>query len=130
MGVAVGVRVSRRAGAHIAVTGSSGRSAAAAALLRAELDGVRIVAETNGAADLHDADILLFVADAGETVDEPRTAALAAAARERGILIAALVVGEGRAGGSPLLAALRDASDMVLMLRNADDVRAVVAALR
>jgi|GEM_PF-3436340 len=125
----MGVTVVRRATARIVVTGTAAASAAARSFLRAELDGVRFLDATDGAA-LDGADMLVFVADAGEVTDEPRTAALAAAARERGILVAAVVAGGDRAGRSPLLATLRDAADMVMIVREPADVRAVVAALR
>lgn len=126
----------RRAAAHIVVTGTAGSSATARSFLRAELDGVRFLdgartdAGRTGDAALDGADMLVFVADADETADEPRTAALAAAARERGILVAAVLAGGDRAGRSPLLAALRDAADMVMIVREPGDVQAVVAALR
>ncbi len=125
----MGVTVVRRATARIVVTGTSAASATARSFLRAELDGVRFLDATDGAA-LDGADMLVFVADADEVTDEPRTAALAAAARERGMLVAAVVAGGDRAGRSPLLAALRDAADMVMIVREPADVRAVVAALR
>ena len=80
---------------------------------------------------LRDADMLVFVVDAAETADEGRLAAIAATAHDRGILVAALVVGEDRTfGRSALLAALRDAADMVMIVRDRDAVVAVVAALR
>jgi hypothetical protein len=124
----VGVTLAKRAGARIAVTGAGGASAAAGALLRAELDGVRVI---DDAAALDDADMLVFVADAGDAVDAPRTAAFAEAARERGILVAALVTSaDRRRGRSALLAALREAADMVVVVRDRGEVASVVAALR
>jgi hypothetical protein len=132
----VGVSPSRRAGARIVVTGVGESSATARSFLRAELTGVRL-AETQrtggGAFDetLHDADMLLFVADAGEQSDAERAGLLAEAARERGMLVAAVVVNRERLPGrSPLLAALREAADMVVVVRDPSDVHAVVAALR
>jgi hypothetical protein len=80
---------------------------------------------------LRDADMLVFVVEAAETADQGRMAAIATIARDRGLLVAALVVGEDRTfGRSPLLAALRDAADMVMIVRERDAVAAVVAALR
>ena len=119
-----------RAGARIAVSGGS----AARSFLRAELGDVRFVTLASGedaGAAVRDADMLVFVADQHEAPDGPRIAALAEAARTRGILVAALVVaGEPGSGPSALLAAFRDAADMVMVLREAADVQAVVAALR
>ena len=118
-----------RAAARIAVTGG----AAARSFLRAEFDDVRFLTPDSGegAEALRDADMLVFVADGAEAPDEARIAALAASARARGILVAALIVaGERSAGRSPLLAALRDAADMVIVIREPGDVQAVVAALR
>jgi hypothetical protein len=126
---------SRRATARIVVTGAAAPSALARSFLRAELDEVRFL-DTGPAvpADLDEAlrgaDMLVFVAGAAETADEARTAALAAAARERGMLVAAMVVGHELAGGSPLLEALREAADMVMFVRDRDDVHAIVSALR
>ncbi|MEA2689929.1 MAG: hypothetical protein QOD51_2536 [Candidatus Eremiobacteraeota bacterium] len=140
------VSVARRAGARIVVTGTAPPAAAARSFLRAELDDVRFldvdvlgdVRSAGGgcavAADLEDtlrdADMLVFVAGAAETADERRTAALAEAARERGMLVAAVVVGHDRSGRSALLEALREAADMVMFVRDPDDVHAVVSALR
>lgn len=118
-----------RAAARIAVSGGS----AARSFLRAELDDVRFVTlgpgESAGSA-LRDADMLVFVADGSEAPDDAPIAALAEAARTRGLLVAALIVGGARSGRSPLLSALRDAADMVMVIREADDIQAVVAALR
>jgi hypothetical protein len=119
-----------RAAARIAVTGES----AARSFLRAELDDVRFVTLAPGedaSEALRDADMLVFVADGSETPDGTRTAELAEAARTRGILVAALIVGGQRSPErSPLLATLRDAADMVIVIREPSDVQAVVAALR
>ncbi len=118
-----------RAAARIAVTGGS----AARSFLRAELDDVRFLTPDPGesAEALRDADMLVFVADGAETPDGARIAALAEAARSRGILVAAVIVADERnPGRSPLLATLRDAADMVIVIREPGDVQAVVAALR
>lgn len=125
----------RRAAARIAIAGAGPAASAARAYLRAELDGVRFVAvedgERDGAASaLRDADMLVFVAEAHEVPDAAATARLADAAHERGMLVAALLVGPDRGGASALLAVLRDAADMVMLLRDGDDARAVIAALR
>jgi len=121
------VSAERRAGARIAITGAGSASPAARSLLRAELDDVRQLASDDTFAD---ADMLVFVADAGESADA-RTAQLAHAARERGLLVAAIVVTRDRTlGRSALLAALRDAADMVMIVRDPSDVHAVIAALR
>jgi hypothetical protein len=119
-----------RAGARIAVSGGK----AARSFLRAELADVRFVTlgsgESAGEA-VRDADMLVFVADEDETPDAARIAALAEAARTRGILVAALIVAAARSPGrSPLLATLRQAADMVIVIREPNDVQAVVAALR
>jgi hypothetical protein len=138
----VAVSTTRRAGARIAVTGAGPASTAARSFLRAELDGVRVLAfERADGGWRHDdsqlgdvlaeTDMLVFVVDADETAQESHTTTLAEAARERGILVAAIIVGRDRVfGRSALLAALRDAADMVMVVRDPDDVRAVVAALR
>jgi cell division GTPase FtsZ len=130
------VSLARRTGARIAVTGAGPSSTAARAFLRAELDGVRYASferADGGALEdvLTDTDMLVFVAGADEAVDKSLASALAAAARERGVLVAAIVVHRERsAGPSALLGALREAADMVMIVRDPDDVRAVVAALR
>lgn len=129
----------RRAGARIVVTGASPSGTVASSFLRAELDGVHYHAlgGANGAEGygrLEGADMLLFVVDSSEPVDAARTAAVAAAARDRGILVGALVLAgaaaEPQAAGSELLAALRRAADTVVIVRDPHDLRAVVAALR
>ncbi|HEY0381504.1 MAG TPA: hypothetical protein VGC72_04845 [Candidatus Elarobacter sp.] len=130
------VSATRRAAARLMVTGTGTSAGAARSFLRAELDGVRFVAfERADAAELNAAlretDIVVFVAGATDPANERQIAAVAEAARERGILLAAVVVTANRSSGpSPLLAALRDAADMVMILRDAGDVHAVVAALR
>lgn len=132
----MGVTVARRAGARIAIAGAGSANGAARSFLRAELAGIRLVNvertdELSLELGLRDTDMLVFVADASETADGPRTAAIGAAARDRGILVAAIVVDPGHAETRPgLLAVLRDAADMVMIVREAADVHAVVAALR
>jgi cell division GTPase FtsZ len=139
----VGVSAVRRAAARIAIAGAGTGGSAARAYLRAELEGVRFIAaeggERDGAASalrdgaasaLRDADMLVFVAESDEVPDAASTARLAAAAHERGMLVAALLVGPDRGGASALLAVLRDAADMVMLVRDGDDARAVIAALR
>jgi phosphoheptose isomerase len=129
------VNATRRASARIAVTGAGAESTAARAYVRAELDGIRFVAPggDDGAAvagALHDVDVLVFLASAGERPNAALIAKVAEAAHERGVLVAALLVGDERGGASPLLAALRDAADMVMVVHDPDDARAVIAALR
>ncbi|HEX3549156.1 MAG TPA: hypothetical protein VHT53_02205 [Candidatus Elarobacter sp.] len=126
-GTAGTVRRSRRAGARIAIAGVSATSAPLRALRRAELDDVTFVAE---AAELRDADMLVFVAAESDAIDVARTAALAESARERGMLVAAIVAAASDARPSPLLAAMRDAADLVMVVREHEDIRAIVAALR
>lgn len=126
----------QRRGAEIVVSGGGGTERAAAALLRAELDGVRYVRFTAADAatvsrELPDADMLVFVVDADDGIDAACTATVAAVARRRGMLVAALIArASASAGPSPTLAALRDAADIVVMPRAADDITAIVAALR
>lgn len=134
------MRAAGRAGARIAVTGAVPSSAAVRSFLRAELDGVRLLELGDGEASsdalafddaLRGADVLVFVGDGSEVAAAEHTAALASAARERGMLVVAIVVDGGLARGpSRLLAVLRDAADMVMILRDAADAHAVVAALR
>jgi hypothetical protein len=131
----VAVNAVRRAGARIAVTGAGGSSEIARSFLRSELDGVHVVDLERCEGDALDeslagANILVFVADAGDDPDEARIAAVADAAREHGILLSALVVDRRPAMRSRLLGVLRDAVDMVMIVRDAEDVLAVVAALR
>jgi cell division GTPase FtsZ len=132
----VAVNAARRAGARIAVTGVGASSEIARSFLRAELVGVRLVEpgqpDASAAEDaLRETDMLVLVADGTETAEDGRAKALAGAARERGILIAAIVVSpDGVLGRSPLLAALRDAADMIMIVRDGADVHAVIAALR
>jgi hypothetical protein len=124
----VELKIARRAGARIAITGVAETGGLARTLLRGELDGVRVLA---GNDELRDVDMLVFVAGAADAIDAERVAALAERARERGMLIAALVVsGSRHIGASPVLGALRDAADMVMLVRDPADVQAVVAALR
>ena len=66
----------------------------------------------------------------GDAADRAATERLASVAHERGILVATLLLGPDRGTTSSLLAALRDAADMVMIVRDADDARAVIAALR
>jgi saccharopine dehydrogenase-like NADP-dependent oxidoreductase len=131
------MNVDRRAAARVTVTGAGTSASAARSFLRAELDGVRFLDfERADAAELtaalRDTDMVIFVAGTTDTADEPRVAAIAAAARERGILLAAVVVAtaDGSIGSSMLLATLRDAADMVMLLRDPRDVHAIIAALR
>jgi len=124
----------RRAAARIAVTGAGPSDGAARAFLRAELDGVRyepFAAESEVDGALRDADMLVFVAGAGEQVDEMRTHAVASAARGRGILVAAIVLDTGASDlQTRLLASFREAADMVMVVRDSQDAYAIVAALR
>ena len=124
----------RRAAARIVVTGAGRSAGAARAFLRAELDGVRyqpLDAQSEFDGALGDADMLVFVAGAAEQVDQKRMHAVASAARGRGILVAAIVLDTGPPDAETrLLASFREAADMVMIVRDPDDVRAVIAALR
>ncbi|HWT04538.1 MAG TPA: hypothetical protein VN224_02175 [Xanthomonadales bacterium] len=130
------MNLSRRATARVMVTGAGAATSAARSFPRAELEGVRFLAfehadDAELRSALRETDIVVFVAGATDAVDERRIAAVADAARERGILVAAVVAIEDRSfGRSPLLAALRDAADMVMLVRDPGDVHAIVAALR
>lgn len=118
----------RRARAAIAVAGTNAASAAMRTLLQAELEGVRSVAHER---ELDGCDMLVFLVDDDDAVDETATFGLAAGARSRGILVAALLVQtQPSLGTSPLLAALREAADMLLIVHDPADLVAVVAALR
>ncbi len=123
------IAAARRAGARITVTGTAARS-----FLRAELDGVRFLApDAVGDLDemLRETDMLVFVTDARDVAQMPHPIAVAEAARDRGILVAAIVVSDKAAlGRSPRLAALREAADMVMIVSDAEAARAVIAALR
>ena len=117
-----------RAGARIVVTGAAARS-----FLHAELAGVRYLPFDGGGElgeSLRDTDMVVFVVDAGDAA-MPHAAAVAAAARDRGILVAAIVLSDTALHGrSPLLAALREAADMVMIVRDSQAAHAVIAALR
>jgi hypothetical protein len=126
---------SRRRAAEIIVTGIGERDATASAFLRAELDGIRYVSfATYDAPALddafRDADMLIFAAGPGEHVDEERTKAIAAAAHDRGILVAALLLEELASRGPLELAVVRDAADMVVIVRDRSAIASIVAALR
>jgi hypothetical protein len=126
----------RRRSAEIIVTGIGAGDATASAFLRAELDGVRYVSFERYDDEaleeaFREADMLVFVVGEGEAVDAARTQAVAAAARDRGFLVAALVVeDEEHAAGSPVLAAVREAADMVVIVREPAAITSIVAALR
>jgi cell division GTPase FtsZ len=132
------MNVDHRAAARVTVTGAGTSASAARSFLRAELDGVRFLDFERAdaaalTAALRDTDMVVFVAGTTDTADKPRVAAIAGAARERGILLAAVVVvvpADGSIGSSALLATLRDAADMVMLLRDPRDVHAIIAALR
>lgn len=133
----MGVTARARAGeAQIAVTGVGGSGTGARAFLRAELGGVRYAElashdEAPLADALDSADMLVFVADGDDAPDRRRTLAIAEAARRRGMLVAALVAGTEPLGtGAALLTTLRDAADMVVLIRDPRDVLEIVAALR
>ncbi len=134
MSAAAPFRPSHRAGARIAIAGAAPRSSAVAALRRAELDDVRFVEATGDeSSELGDTDMLVFIAAADDVVDPAATRRIASAARERGILIAGVVTGvppDDASAPSALLATLRDAADLVMVVREPSDVRAIVAALR
>ncbi len=80
-------------------------------------------------AALAGADILIFSAQPGDVVDAPHVARLAAAARERGILVAATVVAPDDLPAHETLAGVRAAVDVVMLVRDAETVPAVLAAL-
>ena len=123
------IPAARRAGARITVTGAAARS-----FLRAELDGVRFLASDAGSElgeTLRETDMLVFVVDARHVAQMRHPVAVAEAARDRGILVAAIVVSDKAVlGRSPLLAALREAADMVMIVSDREAARAVIAALR
>jgi hypothetical protein len=100
----------------------------------AERDARIVVAAVAGnpptvEAALAGADILVFSANEGDVVDAPHVVRLADAARERGILVAATVVAPDDVPPAPLLAGLRSAVDVVMLVRDASTVPAVLAAL-
>jgi dienelactone hydrolase len=79
---------------------------------------------------LDDADILLFLADADDPINAGAVASTAAAARRSGILVASLIVLDEHPSADPnLLAALRDASEMIMVVREARSVPEILAAL-
>ena len=126
---------SRRRAAEIVVTGIGPGDVTASGFLRAELDGVRYAPLTRydpPAIDeaFRDADMLIFAVGPHEQVDEPRTTAIATAAHERGILVAALLLDELAAGGSVELAVLRDVADMVVIVKDSAAIPSIVSALR
>jgi hypothetical protein len=98
----------------------------------------RIVVATAGGrgmfatgSSLDDADMLLFLADADDRIDADALASTAEAARRSGILVASLIVLEEHPSADPdLLAALRDASEMVMVVLEARSVPEILAALR
>ena len=122
--------------AQIVVTGVTPAEVMRGAFLRAELDAVRSVrfSELAPAAirrELGDADMLIFAAEATESADAERVTAIASVAREDGLLVAAVLAGGTElSGASPLLATLRDAADMVVLVKTRDAVRGVIEALR
>jgi hypothetical protein len=75
--------------------------------------------------------MLVLIASADEHADEA-AARLAGAARDGGLLVAAILVcgDDASAARSDVLASVRDAADLVMVVREAEDVRAIVAALR
>jgi predicted LPLAT superfamily acyltransferase len=80
---------------------------------------------------LDDADVLLFLADAQDPVEAAAVASTAAAARRSGILVASLIVlGAHPSADADLLAALRDASEMIMVVREPRSVAEILAALR
>jgi hypothetical protein len=80
---------------------------------------------------LWDADVLLYLAAADDPVDADAVASTASLARRRGILVAALIVlGDHPSADPDLLAALRDASEMIMIVREACSVPEILAALR
>ncbi len=122
--------------AQIVVTGVTSAEVMGGAFLRAELDAVRSVRFSDVTSpaireELDDADMLIFVAEAGESADHERVMAIASIARDDGVLVAAILAGGTELGGaSPLLATLRDAADMVVLVKTNQAVRGVIEALR
>ena len=106
----------------------------AARTQRDELVGTRYVrfegTEDGAARALEDADVLLFIARAGDAVDAASAARAAEAARARGIVVVALVVAEGEHADPSLLTTLRDVSDMVMFVREPNAIHGILAALR
>lgn len=125
----------QRRAAEIVVTGVGLGDVTASRFLRAELEGVRYVPFARYDAPaldeaFRDADMLVIIAGANEPVNATRTQAVADAARERGMMVAAMVVEAGIAGGSPMLAVVRDAADMVVIVRDPAALTQIVSALR
>jgi hypothetical protein len=83
------------------------------------------------ATELDDADMLVFMVGIDAAIDARWTATIAAQARRRGILVAAVIVGEPPSGEpSSLLATLREAADTITIVHNPTDAHDLIAALR
>ncbi len=100
----------------------------------AERDARIVVARVSGNpltvdAALAGADILVFSAEPGDSVDAAHILRLADTARARGVLIAGIVIAPDDRPGAPVLAGLRAAVDVVMVVRDARTVPAVLAAL-
>jgi hypothetical protein len=125
-----------RADARIVVTGTNGRDSAAKAVVRAELNDVHYVGFAHHTGDAIGAalgapDMLLFVAGAADPIAAAVVGAVAGAARSQGTLVAALIVEAKAAAPNPaLLTSLRDAADMVMIIRDDASIAQIVAALR
>ncbi len=79
---------------------------------------------------LEEIDVVLFLADAAEGLDRERTLLVAGRARMRGILVAGALVDDGVGEPSDALAILREATDMLMIVRDRASIDSIVQALR
>ena len=75
-------------------------------------------------------DVVLFLVDAAEELDRDRTLLVAGRARMRGILVAGVLVDDGACKRSAALAILREATDMLMIVRDRASIDSIVRALR
>ena len=73
---------------------------------------------------------MLFIAEATEPIDRERTLLVAKRARMRGLLVAAALVAESDDARSSVLDVLREAVDMLMIVRERASIEAIVTALR
>ncbi len=123
--------------ARILVAGVGGDEAIASAVIRAELLDIRYARYSGDEVasiprDLDGIDMLVVAATAGRSIDRSALAALAQTARDSGVLIAAIVVmAEAHdAGDAVELAVLREAVDMLMVVRDADAIPGILRSLR
>lgn len=97
------------------------------AVMGADIVGTTTLRAPNDS--LEDVDVVLFILDEDERLNRDETLVLAQRARMRGLLVAGVIVDDEQRDRAQSLATLREATDMLLIVRERASIHSIIAGL-